>query len=223
MLNSPGAAERIFSFNTYLRFESGIPPKSLALATVVAGAENSSDFLLAWHVPGALNKGVSQAAIDAATSGGPLDGLADDEAIVTRCRREVVGSSVSDETFAGFRPLFSGTAALLRFVAPLDRWSRLIGHCIGSGVRRRWPTVRVTAGDGGAGGAMAEGGGRVAGSGVWLTPLRRPRSPAKPRCRHRGSRATRVSTNGAHAYRPPGARQLRVLPRLLLRPDRPAR
>ena len=48
-------------------------------------------------------------------------------------------------------------------------------------------------------------------------------SPAKPRCRHRGSRATRVSTNGAHAYRPPGVRQLRVLPRLLLRPDRPAR
>jgi hypothetical protein len=57
----------------------------------------------------------------------------------------------------------------------------------------------------------------------WLSPPRRPRSPAKPRCRHRGSRATRVSTNGAHAYRPPGVRQLRVLPRLLLRPDRPAR
>ena len=56
-----------------------------------------------------------------------------------------------------------------------------------------------------------------------LSPPRRPRSPARPRCRHRGSRATRVSTNGAHAYRPPGVRQLRVLPRLLLRPDRPAR
>ena len=35
-----------------------------------------------------------------------------------------------------------------------------------------------------------------AGGGVppWLSPPRRPRSPAKPRCRHRGSRATRVST-----------------------------
>ena len=30
----------------------------------------------------------------------------------------------------------------------------------------------------------------------WLRPPRRPRSPAKPRCRHRGSRATRVSPMG---------------------------
>ena len=63
----------------------------------------------------------------------------------------------------------------------------------------------------------------LARGGPGLSPPRCPRSPAKPRCRHRGSRATRGSTNGAHAYRPPGVRQLRVLPRLLLRPDRPAR
>ena len=60
-------------------------------------------------------------------------------------------------------------------------------------------------------------------TGARLSPRRRPRSPARPRCRHRGSRATRGSTTGAHAYRPPGARRLRVLLRLLLRPDRPAR
>jgi len=48
----------------------------------------------------------------------------------------------------------------------------------------------------------------------WLSPPRGPRSRAKPRCRPRGSRATRVSTNGAHAHRRRGVRQLRVLPRL---------
>ena len=65
----------------------------------------------------------------------------------------------------------------------------------------------------------------ICSSTIALFPLRpdRPRSPARPRYRHRGSRATRVSTNGARAYRRPGVRLLRVPPRPLPPPDRPAR
>ena len=56
----------------------------------------------------------------------------------------------------------------------------------------------------------------------WLSP-RRPRSPAKRRCRRRGSREKRASTSGARAYRRRAFRRLRVRPRREPRPALPAR
>ena len=58
--------------------------------------------------------------------------------------------------------------------------------------------------------------------GRWLSP-RRPRSPAKRRCRRRGSREKRASTSGARAYRRRAFRRLRVRPRREPRPALPAR
>ncbi len=143
-LNSPKAAERVFSMNTYLRFESGIPPNALALATVVAGAESHSDYVLAWHVPGALDKGVSQAAVDAATKGGTLEGLPEDEATVIRYGREVARSSVSDETFQAAQALF-GTRVLLDLTFVIAQYTlmHLVGSAFGVTRDEGWEPVLV--------------------------------------------------------------------------------
>lgn len=144
MLNSPRAAARIFALNTYLRFEAGIPPKALALATIVAGAVNRSEYVLAWHLPGALNKGVSQAAVDAVTTGGPLDDVPEDEAIVIRYAREVLAANVSDETFQAAQDAL-GTRVLLDLTFVIGQYTLM--HLVGSafGVTRDdgWEPILV--------------------------------------------------------------------------------
>jgi 4-carboxymuconolactone decarboxylase len=97
--NSPEAAANIWRLATYLRFNSGIPPKTFALATITTAAEHNSDYVLAWHIPSAIEKGVSQAAIDAVRGKKPLDGVPPDETLVIQYAREVVRCQVSDETF----------------------------------------------------------------------------------------------------------------------------
>lgn len=129
MLNSPKAAARVFAMNTYLRFEAGLPPKALALATVVTGAVNRSEYILAWHVPGAEHKGVSNAAIDAARSGGSLEGVPEDEALVIRYCREVLAADVSDETFAAAEKAF-GARALLDLTFVIGQYTLM--HLVGS-------------------------------------------------------------------------------------------
>ena len=129
MLNSPKAAARVFSMNTYLRFEAGLPPKALALATVVTGAVNGSQYILAWHVPGAEGKGVSKAAIQAAVTGGGLDGVPGDEALVIRYCREVLAAKVSDETFSVAQQEF-GTRALLDLTFVVGQYTLM--HLVGS-------------------------------------------------------------------------------------------
>lgn len=129
MLNSPKAAERVFAMNTYLRFEALLPPKALALATVVTGAVNHSEYILAWHVPGAEHKGVSKAAIEAALGGGSLEGLPEEEALVIRYCREVLAASVSAETFAAAEEAF-GARTLLDLTFVIGQYTLM--HLVGS-------------------------------------------------------------------------------------------
>ena len=129
MLNSPRAAAHVFAFNTYLRFEAGIPPKAIAIATVVTGAVHGSDYVLAWHVPAAAAKGVSQAALEAIESGGSLDAVPADEAVVIRYAREVLAAEVSDEAFAAARALL-GPRVLLDLTFVIGQYTLM--HLIGS-------------------------------------------------------------------------------------------
>jgi 4-carboxymuconolactone decarboxylase len=132
MLNSPRAAAHVFAFNTYLRFEAGIPEKAIAIATVVAGAVNRSDYVLAWHIPAAAKKGVSPASIDAITSGGPLDAVPADEAVVIRYAREVLGGDVSDEAWDAAHALL-GPRVLLDLTFVIGQYTLM--HLVGSAFR----------------------------------------------------------------------------------------
>jgi len=99
MLNSPQAAARIFALNTYLRFNAGIPPKALVIATLTAGAEAGSEYVVAWHRPAAIAKGVSEAGVRAICLKSELDGVPPDEALVIRYARAVARCDMTDEIF----------------------------------------------------------------------------------------------------------------------------
>jgi alkylhydroperoxidase family enzyme len=99
MLNSPQAAARIFALNTYLRFNAGIPTKELAIATLTAGAEAGSEYVVAWHRPSALDKGVSEATVQAICSQTSLDGIPEDEALIARYARAVARTEMTDGIF----------------------------------------------------------------------------------------------------------------------------
>jgi 4-carboxymuconolactone decarboxylase len=122
--NSPDAAVNIWRLATYLRFESDIPPKAFSLATITTAAEHDSDYVLAWHIPSAVEKGVSQAAIDAVRQKKLLDGVPDDEALVIRYAREVVRCQVSDETFQAAVSRF-GVKTLLDLTLAIGQYTLL--------------------------------------------------------------------------------------------------
>jgi 4-carboxymuconolactone decarboxylase len=135
ILHSPEAAANIFRLATYLRFQSEIPPKAFSLATITTAAEHNSEYVLAWHLPSAAEKGVSQAAIDAVRDKKPLDGVPPDEALVVRYTRGVVQGKVDEETFQAALSAF-GTKTLMDLTLAIGQYTLL--HYVGSafGVER---------------------------------------------------------------------------------------
>lgn len=133
--NSPDAAINIWRLATYLRFHAGIPPQVFALATIASAAEHNSEYVLAWHIPSAVEKGVSEAAIDAVRHKKALDGVPPDEALVIDYARQVVRCQVSDETFEAARARF-GVKMLMDLTLAIGQYTLL--HYVASafGVER---------------------------------------------------------------------------------------
>jgi 4-carboxymuconolactone decarboxylase len=101
LLNSPEIAGRVAHLGTYLRFESSLTPVQRELAIITAARE--WDCALEWggHVQLARREGVREEAIDIVGRRAPLDGLTDDERMIVRYARELIGTRrVSAATFA---------------------------------------------------------------------------------------------------------------------------
>jgi len=144
MLNSPQAAKRIFALNTYLRFNAGIPTKELAIATLTAGAEAGSDYVVAWHRPSALDKGVSEATVAAICNRAPLEGLPDDEALIARYARAVARTEMTDEIFAAALDAY-GTRMLMDITVVVGQYTlmHLIGSAFGVSRDADWEPLLV--------------------------------------------------------------------------------
>jgi 4-carboxymuconolactone decarboxylase len=91
----------------YLRFGTQLPVRQKELAVLIAARYNSSKVQWSSHGTNARRIGVEPKIFDVMASGGPLDGLAEKDAVVIAMGREMFGDKhVSSETFARAMKLF---------------------------------------------------------------------------------------------------------------------
>jgi len=122
-LHSPELSRRSRPVNHYLRFETAFGSRTRELAILVTAREHDSQFEWAAHEPEALKEGVSAETIDVIRHRGPLDGIAEGDAVVIRLGREMFGArKVSSETFARAIALF-GRAGLVDLVALMGNYA----------------------------------------------------------------------------------------------------
>ena len=90
LLNSPGAAARVASVGSYIRFEAGLDPQVRELAILAAAHANGCQYEFTHHAPVAREAGVRDEAIAALLQGTAPDGLEPDEAVVVRYVQELL-------------------------------------------------------------------------------------------------------------------------------------
>jgi 4-carboxymuconolactone decarboxylase len=124
--------EQLSALNRYLRFQSGISPRTREIAILITAREMDSQFEWVAHEGEALKEGVPPAVIDAIKYRRSTEGLEEMDAIVIELGRQIWRDhKVTSATFAKARELFgpnklidlvmlmgnyAGTAALLTTV-----------------------------------------------------------------------------------------------------------
>lgn len=107
LLHSPELAGRVGHLGTYLRFEGVLQGAERELAIISTSREFDCDFEWSAHEPLARLEGVSDEAIRAVSSNGPLNRLNSNEALVIQyCRETLQTHRVSDKLFAEAKDYF---------------------------------------------------------------------------------------------------------------------
>ena len=113
MLHSPQVAQRAAHLGTYMRFESSLEPPTRELAALAAAHLCKCAYEWAAHQGPAREHGVSEAAIAALGSDGPLQDVDEPEALIIRYARGIlVEHTVDDATFAAARARFGDRGAV---------------------------------------------------------------------------------------------------------------
>jgi 4-carboxymuconolactone decarboxylase len=91
-LHSPELSRVARPLNHYLRFEAGLGGRLRELAILVTAREHHNQFEWAAHETEALREGVAPELIDIVRYRRPLDGVAEEDAIVITLGREMFGA-----------------------------------------------------------------------------------------------------------------------------------
>lgn len=104
----------------HLRYHTTLTTAESELAICTAARAANADFIWNAHVKLGLAAGMREVAVQAVDSGGPLDGLTADEALIIRFGRELLEQpKVSDATFAAVRARY-GEKGLLELTAVMS-------------------------------------------------------------------------------------------------------
>jgi 4-carboxymuconolactone decarboxylase len=112
---APEAAARIAFLGNTLRQSSIFTPAQTELAICVTARARNQPYVWAAHSPTALKNGISEDVMARVNSGGPLDGVPANEALIIQFGRELLEQRrVADATFEKVRARFgeSGFAEL---------------------------------------------------------------------------------------------------------------
>jgi 4-carboxymuconolactone decarboxylase len=100
-LYSPPLAESMTAVNDYLRRKSGLEPRLVELAILVAAREMDCEYIWTAHEPPALKAGLEQRVIDTVKHRRPLSGLGEKEAVIIQLGRDSISKhKVASDTFA---------------------------------------------------------------------------------------------------------------------------
>ena len=122
-LHSPKLSKITRPEGKFLRFESGISPRTREVAILITARECDSRFEWAAHEPEALKCGVPQNVIDVIKYRKPTTGLDDLDDLIITLGRETFGKrKVSPETFARALKIF-GREGLINLVALMGNYA----------------------------------------------------------------------------------------------------
>jgi 4-carboxymuconolactone decarboxylase len=116
-LYSLPVAEHMGAVNSYLRYKSGLDPRLVQLAILVAARESDSEYEWTAHEPQGLQAGLQPEIIDIVRYRKAANGLGEKDAAIIDLGREVLGKHhVSSATFARAQSLF-GNQGLVNIVS----------------------------------------------------------------------------------------------------------
>jgi 4-carboxymuconolactone decarboxylase len=125
LMHSPEVAARAAHLGTYVRFESSLPKPIIELATIVAAHECECAYEWNAHARAALAAGVPAEVVDAVATGGSLEDIHDEYALVIRYGRDILGKHhVDDATFDAARRRY-GERGVIDLTATLGYYSLL--------------------------------------------------------------------------------------------------
>ncbi len=125
MLHSPQVARRAAHLGTFVRFESTLETPVRELAALAAAHLCRCSYEWAAHQASARENGVSEAAVMALHTDGPIDALDEAEALIIRYARGIlVEHAVDDATFAAARARF-GERGVIDLTATLGYYSMI--------------------------------------------------------------------------------------------------
>ena len=125
LMHSPDVAERIAHLGTYIRFESTLPPATRELAIITTSREFDCDYEWSAHSRLAAEAGVPDETIEAVANRADSASLTDDEALVVRYGRELLGQRrVSGDTFDAARGRF-GDRGVLELTATVGYYAMM--------------------------------------------------------------------------------------------------
>jgi len=100
-LYSPPLAESMTAVNDYLRRKSGLEPRLVELAILVAAREMDCEYIWTAHEPPARKAGLDQQVIDTVKHRRPLSTLGEKEAVIIQLGRDsITKHKVASDTFA---------------------------------------------------------------------------------------------------------------------------
>jgi 4-carboxymuconolactone decarboxylase len=100
-LYSPPLAESMTAVNDYLRRKSGLEPRLVELAILVAAREMDCEYIWTAHEPPARKAGLEQQVIDTVKHRRPLATLGEKEAVIIQLGRDAITKhKVASDTFA---------------------------------------------------------------------------------------------------------------------------
>jgi 4-carboxymuconolactone decarboxylase len=116
-LYSLPVAEHMGAVNSYLRYKSGLDPRLVQLAILVAARESDSEYEWTAHEPQGLQAGLQPEIVDIVRYRKAATGLAEKDAAIIDLGREVLGKHhVSSATFVRAQSLF-GNQGLVNIVS----------------------------------------------------------------------------------------------------------
>jgi 4-carboxymuconolactone decarboxylase len=111
------AGARLSDLVEHLRYQTSLNDAETELAICTAARAANADYIWNAHVRLGLAAGVREEAIEAIDSGGPLDDLTADEALIIRFGRELLETQrVADDTFDAVRSRY-GENGLMELTA----------------------------------------------------------------------------------------------------------
>jgi 4-carboxymuconolactone decarboxylase len=125
LMHSPEVAGRAAHLGAYIRFESTLSDSDRELAIATTAREMDCDYEWSAHARLAREVGVRPEAIEVVANKGELDSLTEDEALIVRYGREILGNhKVSDATFKAAKEKF-GVQGVTELTATFGYYSML--------------------------------------------------------------------------------------------------